>query len=107
MKVALFTLGGTIASTSSAASAGPGAGVAPRLTGADLLASVPGLERTGIELVAHDFRQVPTSSLTIDDVLDLAAAIRDQTGPGAAGPGGVTGVVVSQGTDTLEETSFL
>src|ERR1700759_3643219 len=112
MKVALFTLGGTIASTSSAASAGPGAGVAPRLTGADLLASVPGLERTGIELVAHDFRQVPSSSLTIDDVLDLAAAIRDQTGPGAAGPGaagpgGVAGVVVSQGTDTLEETSFL
>ncbi len=121
MKVALFTLGGTIASTGPAAAAGAGAGtvagagsqaegVAPRLTGADLLASVPGLEQTGAELVTHDFRQVPSSSLTIDDILDLAAAIRDQTSPGATGAGGAggaDGVVVSQGTDTIEETSFL
>ncbi|HEX4259367.1 MAG TPA: asparaginase [Streptosporangiaceae bacterium] len=98
MKVGLFTLGGTIAST------GTGEGVAPRLTAADLLASVPGLEQTGAELVTHDFRQVPSSSLTIDDILDLAAAVRDQTGPGGTG---VDGVVVSQGTDTTEETSFL
>jgi len=117
MKVALFTLGGTIASTGPAAGAGTGTvastgssqgeGVAPRLTGADLLASVPGLEQTGAELVTHDFRQVPSSSLTIDDILDLAAAIRDQTSPGATGAGGVDGVVISQGTDTIEETSFL
>jgi L-asparaginase len=115
MKVALFTLGGTIASTGTAASTGAGAvagtstaeGVAPRLTGADLLASVPGLEQAGAELTVHDFRQVPSSSLTIGDILDLAAAIRDQTGPGTASAGGADGVVVSQGTDTIEETSFL
>jgi L-asparaginase len=100
MKVALFTLGGTIAST------GTGGGVAPRLTGADLLTSVPGLDRAGldragVDLVVHDFRQVPSSSLTIDDVLALAGAIRDQVAAG------VDGVVVSQGTDTIEETSFL
>jgi L-asparaginase len=95
MKVALFTLGGTIAST------GTGGGVAPRLTGADLLTSVPGLDRAGVDLVVHDFRQVPSSSLTIDDVLALAGAIRDQFAAG------VDGVVVSQGTDTIEETSFL
>ena len=115
MKVALFTLGGTIASTGPAAGrgAGPAAGtgtavggVAPRLAGADLLTSVPGLERAGAEVTVHDFRQVPSSSLTIDDILDLAAAIRDQTGPGPDGAG-VDGVVVSQGTDTIEETSFL
>jgi L-asparaginase len=101
MKVALFTLGGTIASTGPAAG-----GVTPRLTGADLLTSVPGLERTGAEVMVHDFRQVPSSSLTIDDILDLAAAIRDQTSPDGDGAG-VDGVVVSQGTDTIEETSFL
>ena len=105
MKVALFTLGGTIAST------GTGGGVAPRLTGADLLASVPGLgsaglgsaglDRAGPDLVVHDFRQVPSSSLTVDDVLALAGAIRDQVATD------VDGVVVSQGTDTIEETSFL
>jgi L-asparaginase len=112
MKVALFTLGGTIASTgpaadtSTSATGGAGAGtaegVAPRLTGADLLTSVPGLDRAGAELAVHDFRQVPSSSLTVDDILDLAAAIRDQTRTG-----GVDGVVVSQGTDTIDETSFL
>lgn len=108
MKVALFTLGGTIASTGTDAGAGTTAGtstaegVAPRLTGADLLVSVPGLEQAGAELAVHDFRQVPSSSLTIDDILDLAAAIRDQTRTR-----GVDGVVVSQGTDTIEETSFL
>ncbi|HEY2239906.1 MAG TPA: asparaginase domain-containing protein, partial [Streptosporangiaceae bacterium] len=98
MKVALFTLGGTIASTGTS----PTEGVTPRLTGADLLASVPGLKQADAELTVHDFRQVPSSSLTIDDSLDLAVAIQDQTGPG-----GVDGVVVSQGTDTIEETSFL
>jgi L-asparaginase len=113
MKVALFTLGGTIASTGTAAGTGtvagtrPAEGVAPRLTGADLLASVPGLEQAGAELAVHDFRQVPSSSLTTGDILDLAAAIRDRAGPGAASAGGVDGVVVSQGTDTIEETSFL
>ena len=95
MKVALFTLGGTIASTST------GAGVMPRLTGADLVASVPGLERAGVTVGVHDFRQVPSSSLTIDDVLDLVRAIRAEAAAGA------DGVVVSQGTDTIEETAFL
>ena len=121
MKVALFTLGGTIASTGPASGTGTAAaggttagtgmaeGVAPRLTGSGLLASVPGLERAGAGVAVHDFRQVPSSSLTIDDILDLAAAIRDQTGPGTASPGAAQsdGVVVSQGTDTIEETSFL
>src|ERR1700735_157393 len=95
MKVALFTLGGTIASTST------GAGVRPQLTGADLVASVPGLERAGVTVGVHDFRQVPSSSLTVDDVLDLGRAIR------AGAAAGAGGVVVSQGTDTIEETAFL
>ena len=95
MKVVLFTLGGTIASTPAAG------GVVPRLSGADLLTSVPGLDRAGLEVKVHDFRQVPSSSLTIGDILDLAVAIREQVGAGA------DGVVVSQGTDTIEETVFL
>src|ERR1700743_160325 len=95
MRVVLFTLGGTIASTPAAG------GVVPQLTGADLLTSVPGLDRAGLEVQVHDFRQVPSSSLTIGDILELAAAIRKQVSAGA------DGVVVSQGTDTIEETSFL
>src|ERR1700743_1106386 len=95
MKIALFTLGGTIASTST------GAGVMPQLTGADLLAAAPGLERAGVTVGVHDFRQVPSSSLTVADVLDLVRAIRAEVAAGAGG------VVVSQGTDTIEETAFL
>jgi L-asparaginase len=95
MKVTLFTLGGTIASTSTST------GVVPQLTGAELVASVPGLDRVGVTLQVHDFRQVPSSSLTVDDVLDLVRAIRAEVAAGA------DGVVVSQGTDTIEETSFL
>jgi L-asparaginase len=95
MKVVLFTLGGTIASTPAAG------GVVPRLTGADLLTSVPGLDRDGLEVQVRDFRRVPSSSLAIGDILDLAVAIGEQVSAGA------DGVVVSQGTDTIEETAFL
>jgi len=108
MRVALFTLGGTIASTSAPGPARPaesltaaGGGVTPRLTGADLLAAVPGLDAVGADLDVHDFRRIPSSSLAISDVIALAAAIRQQVAAGAAG------VVVTQGTDTMEETAFL
>ena len=54
MRVVLFTLGGTIASTSAPGPARPAEsfaaadrGVTPRLTGADLLAAVPGLDAVG------------------------------------------------------------
>ena len=108
MRVVLFTLGGTIASTSAPGPARPAEsfaaadrGVTPRLTGADLLAAVPGLDAVGAELDVHDFRQIPSSSLAISDVIALAAAIRRRVTAGAAG------VVVTQGTDTMEETAFL
>jgi L-asparaginase len=108
MRVALFTLGGTIASTHDLVRAGdvsapPGSapGVAPTLKGADLLAAVPGLNGLGIELDVHDFLQVPGPSITIPDVVALAAAIRRQIAAGAVG------AVVTQGTDTIEETAFL
>jgi L-asparaginase len=92
--VALFTLGGTIAM----AGAGPG-GVVARLTGAELTAAVPGLAE--IPLDVRDVEAVPSAALTYPKVLELVDAA------GAAVAGGVTGVVVTQGTDTLEETAYL
>jgi L-asparaginase len=97
-RVAVFCLGGTISMTHR-----PGGpeGVVPALTGHQLLAAVPGLDATGIEVSVHDVRRVPGASLTIPDLTELAAAVRQQIAAGAAG------AVVIQGTDTIEETAFL
>ena len=99
MSLALFTLGGTI----SMAGVDPGrdGGVVTRLTGRDLTAAVPGLADLGEELDVHDVQAVPSASLTFTQVLDVVhEALR-------AVEAGATGVVLTQGTDTLEETAFL
>lgn len=91
MGVVLFTLGGTIAM------AGSSDGVVARLGGADVIAGMTGLDDVDV----RDLLAVPSSTLTfanILDVVDLAsAAVAD----------GATGIVLTQGTDTLEETAFL
>ncbi|HEY3503844.1 MAG TPA: asparaginase [Actinocatenispora sp.] len=93
--VALFTLGGTIAM------AGTRGAVVARLTGADLTASVPGLDELGVTLDVRDAVAVPSASLTYRQVLDLVAEAEAAVDAGAAG------VVVTQGTDSLEETAYL
>ncbi len=96
MRVHVFFLGGTISMTPDPGATG---GVRPRLGSADLLGSLPlpaGVVTTGV-----DFRSVGSSHLTYADVLDLRAAAA------AAVQGGADGVVVVQGTDSLEETAFL
>ena len=93
-RVAVLALGGTIAS------AGPsGAGVAPSLSAEQLVTSVPALAGAA-EISAETFRQLPSPELTLADVIALAAEIESRIAAGAAG------VVVTQGTDTLEETAF-
>ncbi|MEV4505431.1 asparaginase [Streptomyces klenkii] len=96
-RILVLTLGGTIAMTP--ASVGE-AGVTPQLTGADLVAAVPGLDRQA-ELEVEDVRQVPGASLTLADVAAVAERLAE------ADAAGVEGIVVTQGTDTLEETAFL
>lgn len=78
-----------------------GGGVVPALDARQLVEAVPGLADSGIAVEAESFRQVPGASLDFDDLSDLANAITDNLEAGACG------VVVTQGTDTIEETSFL
>jgi len=94
--VALGSLGGTITMTSTSAQPG----VTPTAGADDLVAAVPGLDRVA-EVQATTLRSVPSASLTFDDVLAALAWARGEVEAGAAG------VVLVQGTDTLEETAFL
>lgn len=98
-RIAVFTLGGTIAMMTEPDS--PEAGAAPVLGATQLLGSVPGLAGLPASPVLHDFRQLPSSALTIGDVLALSEAIAAELDAGCAG------AVVVQGTDTIEETSYL
>lgn len=97
-RIVIFGLGGTIAMADHAPDAG---GVVPSASPSELVAAVPGLAEQGLELELVDFRQVPGASLQLDDLAALGAAIAKALAAGAAG------VVVTQGTDTLEETAFL
>lgn len=95
--ILVLTTGGTIASNTSSGERG---GVTPTLTGDDLLKQVPQLREIA-DIDAISVRQMPSSDLAVDDVKALAALIDEKSAEGYAG------VVVTQGTDTLEETAFL
>lgn len=92
--VTVISTGGTIAMTPVEA----GDGVAPKLSAADLLREVPGLDRVA-RLSAVGFRRLPGAHLELADVIELAGRIEQELGEGA-------GVVVTQGTDTLEEVAY-
>ncbi len=95
-RVVVLALGGTIAM--SHGDAAPG--VVPALTAEDLVAAVPSL-RDGISVEARTLVNRPSAALTVSDLLALLKAADDAVRDGASG------VVVTQGTDNLEETSFL
>ena len=94
-RVTVLSLGGTISSTDSG-----GRGVEPTLTGEALVSDVPEIAEFA-EVSAVSFRQAASGELTVEDLVELAAEIERIVDGGAAG------VVVTQGTDTIEETSFV
>lgn len=95
-RVHVIALGGTIASTNSAA----GTGVAPAVTGDELVAAVPQLASIA-SVTTEQLAQVGSASLTPDILCQVARAGL------AAIDEGARGVVVTQGTDTLEESAYL
>lgn len=96
--IAVGALGGTICMTTD--NANTDAGALPRLTAQQLVAAVPGLNGVA-EIHAETLLRLPSPSLSIADVLESLAWAEGRIDAGA------DGVVLTQGTDTLEETAFL
>ena len=75
-------------------------GALPSLSGADILASVPGWE-TVARVDVREFGRFPGPHVTIERMWELREAILDAVAEGA------DGVVITHGTDTIEETAYL
>lgn len=72
-----------------------------RLTAEELAQSMPGLE-TEARLTHEQFANVASSQLTLDQWLGLSRRVNELF----ASDKGLAGIVVTSGTDTLEETAF-
>lgn len=94
-KLLLVSLGGTITMTP-----GHGGGIAPTLSGDDLVRAAPALEDIAVIETASPFR-LPSASLTIADLHTVAELLKRELGGDSAG------AIVVQGTDTIEETAFV
>lgn len=94
-KISIITLGGTISMKP-----GPGGGIVPALSADELVETVPGLAEVG-EIETRSPLQLPSPSLTLEHLDLVANEIR------SAAARGSDGVVIVQGTDTIEETAFL
>lgn len=93
-RVTLVACGGTIATV-------PTADAVLQRTGAELLDSVEAID-TLADLDTRDVISKPSHLMTLDDVATVAAAACH-----AAEQPGVSGVVVTHGTDILEEVAYL
>jgi L-asparaginase len=93
-RVLVIGLGGTIAMS------GPRDAVVPALSASDLVDAVPGLAGTGVAVSARSFRNLPGSYLGFADLIELAGVVAGEL------DAGYDGVVVTQGTDTIEESAY-
>src|SRR6185436_5149511 len=92
----LVTTGGTIAST-----VDPSTGAAmPAVSAADLVAMVPALA-TLAEIRATELWRVSSWEMDAARMVELA-----RTAEVLAADADVTGVIITHGTDTMEETAF-
>ncbi|QIO25232.1 asparaginase [Haloarcula sp. JP-L23] len=95
MPIAVISTGGTIASTDDS-----GGDASPELTGSDLVDAVPGLGDIA-EIVTEDFSNVPSPHFTVKQMFDLAERVRAYDEDPS-----IDGVVITQGTDILEESAY-
>jgi L-asparaginase len=94
-RIDYLATGGTIASVPGAAP-----GVAPTLTAAEIARSVDGIDRIA-DLRTHQFLQGPSAAIGVSDLLRMRDELAERVADGARG------FVLTQGTDTIEETAFV
>jgi L-asparaginase len=94
-RLAIAALGGTVSMQARNA----GEAVIPTVSGETLLASVPELT-TLARVSVETLGLLPSSSLSFEFLLGVLSWAKDQVAKG------LSGVVITQGTDTLEETAL-
>jgi len=95
-RIAVLFTGGTISMLVDPVAGG----AVPALDGAAILARTPGLDAIA-DLVPIDRAMIPASHWTFERLLELAGDLRRLAADDA-----IDGIVVVQGTDTIEESSF-
>ncbi|MQA90022.1 MAG: asparaginase [Gemmatimonas sp.] len=95
-QVVLITTGGTISMRNDPALGG----ALPQLSGEEILGRVPEWERVA-DVSVLSFGLFPGPHMTIERMWDLRTAVLD------AVKGGACGIVITHGTDTIEETAYL
>ena len=96
-RVAIVFTGGTISMRFDSAAGG----AVPSLSGEEILAQVPGLKEIS-EVTVADFARLPGPHMTPERMLELARVVAAQVADQRA-----DGVVITHGTDTLDETAYL
>lgn len=93
--ITVITTGGTIAMRDR------GAGAAPKLKANHLLKNMPS-DLAGIEIQVEEFSSLPSAHFTVEQLWSLQKTVLDRLDRLY-----VRGVVVTHGTDTMEETAYL
>jgi len=91
--VTILSTGGTIASTADEG------GAAPTKSGAELVAAVPAIESYA-DVTVEEVLRTPSFDMTTDGMATVARAAREAVDDDAVG------VVVTHGTDTMEESAY-
>lgn len=94
-RLLLLSTGGTITMTPQV-----GSGITPTLSGEDLVRAVPELAQLAdLNVISYSFK--PGASLTLEELIDIATLLNRELATD------LSGAVIVQGTDTIEETAFV
>ncbi len=94
-QLVILTTGGTIAMRADAQAGG----AVPTLAGADFLSALP---RDVADIRTEQFSNLPSAHFTVEQIWDLSRRVAALVADDA-----VDGVIITHGTDTLEESAYL